>query len=269
MTKEELIIEIKQKQSFLCVGLDTDITKIPPHLLKEKDPIFEFNKQIIDATYDLCVAYKPNTAFYETLGAKGWDSLQKTIEYIPKNIFTIADAKRGDIGNTSKMYAKAFFEKLNFDAITITPYMGGDSVLPFLTFKNKWVILLALTSNDGAEDFQFFEGHSEKLYQKVLSKSKEWGNDKNLMYVVGATRPEMLAEIRKIVPNNFLLIPGVGTQGGSLSDVCKYGMTKNCELLINSSRAIIYAGNDKNFAKEAKKSALRIQKEMCILLNSN
>ena len=266
MTKQEIINQIKKKQSFLCVGLDTDLTRIPVHLLKEKDPIFEFNKQIIDATHDLCVAYKPNLAFYEVYGSKGWDSLQKTIEYIPKELFTIADAKRGDIGNTSSMYAKAFFENLNFDSVTVAPYMGADSVMPFLEFKNKWVILLALTSNKGADDFQFFEGTDEKLFEKVLKQSKNWGNDENLMYVVGATRPEMFAEIRKLVPNSFLLVPGVGAQGGELSEVCKYGMNKDCGLLINSSRGIIYAGSDKNFAKKSREEAIKIQKEMAILL---
>jgi len=267
MTKQELINQIKLKQSFLCVGLDTDLTKIPTHLLKEKDPIFEFNKQIIDATHDLCVAYKPNLAFYEVYGSQGWESLQKTIEYIPKEIFTIADAKRGDIGNTSSMYAKAFFENLNFDSVTVAPYMGADSVMPFLEFKNKWVILLALTSNKGADDFQFFDGEKEKLFEKVLKKSKEWGNDENLMYVVGATRPEMFVEIRKLVPDSFLLVPGVGAQGGELSEVCKYGMNKDCGLLINSSRGIIYAGNDKKIAKKSREEAVKIQKEMAILLN--
>ncbi len=266
MTKQEIIYQIKQKKSFLCIGLDTDISKIPSHLLKEKDPIFEFNKQIIDATKDLCVAYKPNVAFYESLGASGWESLKKTVDYIPKDIFMIADAKRGDIGNTSKMYAKAFFETLNFDSITVAPYMGEDSVTPFLEFKNKWVILLALTSNKGADDFQFFGNGKEQLFEKVLKQSKKWGNDKNLMYVVGATRPEMFAAIRKIVPNSFLLVPGVGAQGGSLSEVCKYGMNKNGGLLVNSSRGIIYAGNDENFAKKSRVEALKVQKEMAILL---
>jgi len=267
MTKQEIINQIKQKQSFLCVGLDTDLNKIPKHLLKEKDPIFEFNKQIIDATHDLCVSYKPNLAFYEVYGSKGWESLQKTIEYIPDDIFTIADAKRGDIGNTSSMYAKAFFENLNFDSVTVAPYMGADSVTPFLEFKNKWVILLALTSNKGADDFQFFESVDEKLFEKVLKQSKNWGNDENLMYVVGATRPEMFTEIRKLVPDSFLLVPGVGAQGGELSEVCKYGMNKDCGLLVNSSRGIIYAGNDENFAKKSREEALKIQKEMAILLN--
>ncbi len=266
MTKQELINQIKEKQSFLCVGLDTDINKIPKHLLDAEDPIFEFNKQVIDATKDLCVAYKPNTAFYESYGVKGWQALQKTIDYIPDNIFTIADAKRGDIGNTSKMYASAFFENMNFDSVTVAPYMGEDSVKPFLEFDNKWVILLALTSNKGADDFQFFGLDNERLFEKVLRKSQEWGTDENLMYVVGATRPEMFADIRNIVPNNFLLVPGVGAQGGSLNGVCKYGMTKDCGLLVNSSRGIIYAGSDENFAEAARNSALKIQKEMSILL---
>jgi len=272
MNKKELINQIKQKQSFLCIGLDTDITKIPQYLLKEDDPIFEFNKQIIDATKDLCVAYKPNIAFYETMGAKGWESLQKTIDYIPNEIFTIADAKRGDIGNTSKMYAKAFFETLNFDSITVAPYMGEDSVKPFLDSDNyrndnKWVILLALTSNKGADDFQFFDNGEKKLFQQVLEQSKQWGNDENLMYVVGATRPEMLKEIRKIVPNSFLLVPGVGAQGGSLQEVCKYGLNNDVGLLVNSSRGIIYAGNDENFATSARNAALSIQTEMASLLS--
>lgn len=268
MTKQELIAQIKQKQSFLCVGLDADINKIPKHLLTLEDPIFEFNKQIIDATKDLCVAYKPNTAFYESLGAKGWESLQKTIDYIPNDIFTIADAKRGDIGNTSKMYASAFFDNMNFDSVTVAPYMGEDSVKPFLDFENKWVILLALTSNKGADDFQFFKENDTQLFEKVLTKSQEWGNDENLMFVVGATRPEMFTQIRKHAPNNFLLVPGVGAQGGELSEVCKYGMTKYCGLLVNSSRGIIYAGNDENFAGAARNSALKIQKEMGILLEN-
>lgn len=266
MNRAELIKQIKQKESFLCVGLDADINKIPVHLLELEDPIFEFNKQIIDATKDLCVAYKPNIAFYEAHGVKGWQSLQKTIDYIPKDIFTIADAKRGDIGNTSSMYAKAFFEELNFDSITVAPYMGEDSVVPFLEFDNKWVILLALTSNKGADDFQFFKQGEQPLYVKVLEQSKKWGSSENLMYVVGATRPEMFAEIRKVVPDSFLLVPGVGAQGGSLSEVCKYGMNKDCGLLINSSRGIIYAGNDEHFAEAARNSALTIQQGMSVLL---
>jgi len=266
MNKEELVDQIKSKKSFLCVGLDTDITKIPKYLLNEKDPIFEFNKQIIDATKDLCVAYKPNIAFYESLGVQGWESLQKTIDYIPNNIFTIADAKRGDIGNTSAMYAKAFFDTLDFDSVTVAPYMGSDSVVPFLQYKGKWVILLALTSNQGADDFQFFNNGEQQLFEKVLECSKQWGDAENLMYVVGATRPEMFTEIRKIVPNNFLLVPGVGAQGGSLSEVCKYGMNNEVGLLVNSSRGIIYAGSDENFSEEARNSALVIQKEMANLL---
>lgn len=266
MNKQELINQIKHKKSFLCIGLDADINKIPKHLLDFEDPIFEFNKQIIDATKGLCVAYKPNIAFYEAYGVKGWESLQKTIDYIPKDIFTIADAKRGDIGNTSKMYAQAFFETLNFDSITVAPYMGEDSVTPFLEFKNKWVILLALTSNKGADDFQFFESPNEKLFEKVIQKSQEWGNDENLMFVVGATRPKMFTDIRAVAPDNFLLVPGVGAQGGELSEVCKYGMNKDCGLLINSSRGIIYAGQDENFAEKSRNEAMKIQKEMAILL---
>ena len=277
MTKEDLFNTIKSKKSFLCVGLDTDITLIPKHLLKSEDPIFEFNKQIIDATKDLCIAYKPNTAFYETQGAKGWISLEKTINYINetcKDIFTIADAKRGDIGNTSKMYARAFLEKLNFDSITVAPYMGEDSVTPFLEYKNKWVILLALTSNTGSKDFQTVLTNSplEKgargipLFEEVLETSKKWGNSDNIMYVVGATKAEMLSDIRKIVPNNFILVPGIGAQGGSLSDVAKYGMNKQCGLLVNSSRGIIYTGVGEDFANKARQEALKLQNEMKDLL---
>ena len=278
MTREELFSTIKKKKSFLCVGLDTDITKIPKHLLKTEDPVFEFNKQIIDATSDLCVSYKPNTAFYETQGASGWISLEKTINYINQtytNVFTIADAKRGDIGNTSKMYAKAFLETLNFDSITVAPYMGEDSVIPFLEYKNKWVILLALTSNKGADDFQTAslklpypsgEGLGVRLFEQVLEASKKWSTPDNMMYVVGATKAEMLRDIRKIVPDNFLLIPGVGVQGGSLQDVAKYGMNQQCGLLVNSSRGIIYAGTSKDFAEKARKEALILQKEMEVLL---
>ncbi|MCB0400452.1 MAG: orotidine-5'-phosphate decarboxylase [Flavobacteriales bacterium] len=269
MTKQQLIEQIKQKRSFLCVGLDTDLTKIPKHLLDTEDPIFEFNKQIIDATKDLCVAYKPNLAFYESYGPQGWISLQKTIDYIPDNIFTIADAKRGDIGNTSKMYANAFFNSLNFDSVTVAPYMGEDSVTPFLEFDGKWVILLALTSNKGADDFQFFRSGEERLFEKVLRRSQEWGNDQNLMYVVGATRPEMFADIRKLVPDHFLLVPGVGAQGGSLSEVCQYGMTGDCGLLINSSRGIIYASQGDDFAAAARNAAQTIQQEMSDLLAAN
>ena len=269
MTKAELVESIKQKQSFLCIGLDTDVTKIPQHLLSEEDPIFEFNKQIIDATHDLCVSYKPNIAFYETEGVNGWISLEKTINYINENypnLFTIADAKRGDIGNTSKMYAKAFLEKMNFDSITVAPYMGEDSVTPFLEYKNKWVILLALTSNKGAFDFQTLTTENKKLYQQVLETSKKWGDSNNMMYVVGATKAEMLSDIRKIIPDSFLLVPGVGAQGGSLQDVAKYGMNKECGLLVNSSRGIIYASNGQDFAEKAREEALKLQIEMKILL---
>jgi len=276
MTKQELFSNIKKKKSFLCIGLDTDITKIPKHLLSSEDPIFEFNKQIIDATHDLCVAYKPNTAFYEAEGLKGWQSLEKTINYINTNYpdqFTIADAKRGDIGNTSKMYAKAFLENLNFNSITVAPYMGEDSVNPFLEYKNKWVIVLALTSNQGSKDFQTNEvlspsggGRGRKTYEHILEISKKWGTSENMMYVVGATKAEMLSDIRKIIPNHFLLVPGVGAQGGSLQEVAKYGMNKECGLLVNSSRGIIYASSDKNFAEKAREEAVKLKKEMEILL---
>ena len=263
MNKQELINQIKQKKSFLCIGLDTDIQKIPEYLSKFDDPVFEFNKQIIDSTKDLCVAYKLNTAFYESNGINGWKSLMKTIEYIPKNIFSIADAKRGDIGNTSKMYAKTFFETMDFDSITVNPYMGSDSVEPFLDFNNKWVILLALTSNKGSEDFQNFSNQSNiKLYQQVIEKSMNWSDDSRIMYVVGATKSNSLKEIRKIIPDHFLLIPGIGAQGGSLDDVVKYGMNKDCGLLINSSRSIIYAGQGENFAYNAREAALKIKLEM-------
>ena len=318
MTRQELFENIKKKKSFLCVGLDTDITKIPQHLLKLEDPIFEFNKQIIDATKDFAVSFKPNMAFYETQGAKGWISLEKTINYINKlspDFFTIADAKRGDIGNTSKMYAKAFLENLNFDSITVAPYMGEDSVTPFMEYKNKWVILLALTSNSGAHDFQLNEMYSTfekgidvnsplekgidvnstfekgidvnsplekgidvnsplekgargiELYQQVLAKSKSWSTPDNMMYVVGATKVEMLTDIRKIVPESFLLVPGVGAQGGSLEAVAKFGMNKQCVLLVNSSRGIIYASTAENFAEKAREEAMKLQVEMSILLD--
>ena len=274
MTRQELFENIKKKKSFLCIGLDTDITKIPKHLLKSEDPVFEFNKQIIDATKDLCVSYKPNMAFYETMGAKGWLSLEKTINYINqtcKDIFTIADAKRGDIGNTSKMYAKAFLETLNFDSITVAPYMGEDSVSPFLEYKNKWVILLALTSNKGAEDFQTLKlmelQTPNSLYEQVLETSQKWSSADNMMYVVGATKAEMLSDIRKVVPEHFLLVPGVGAQGGSLEEVAKYGMNKQCGLLVNSSRGIIYSSSVEDFAEKAREEALKLQKEMSILLD--
>ncbi len=268
MTREELIYQVKLKRSFLCIGLDTDICKIPKFLLEFEDPIFEFNKQIIDATKDFCVAYKPNIAFYESMGASGWNSLQKTLEYIPNNIFTIADAKRGDIGNTSSMYGRAFFNNLNFDALTVAPYMGEDSVVPFLEFIDKWVVLLALTSNKGGSDFQTFKGVNGKpLFKEVLEVSKEWGSDKNMMYVVGATRAEQLLEIRKIIPNHFLLVPGVGAQGGSLHDVAKYGMNSDCGLLVNSSRGIIYSGSGVDFAEKAKVEAQKLQQEMVVILS--
>ena len=265
MTTQQLIEQIKIKKSFLTVGLDVDLSKIPTHLLAVEDPIFEFNKSIIDATHDLCVAYKPNTAFYEAYGIKGWISLQKTINYINDNypeIFTIADAKRGDIGNTSSMYAKAFFEDLNFDSVTVAPYMGKDSVEPFLAFENKHTIMLALTSNEGAFDFQTLNVDGKEMYKQVLETSKTWKNSENLMYVVGATKAEYFTEIRKIVPNSFLLVPGVGAQGGSLSEVCKYGMNTNVGLLINSSRGIIYASNGTDFAEKAREEAMKIQQEM-------
>lgn len=269
MTTQELVEQIRHKKSFLCIGLDVDLTKIPSHLLETEDPIFEFNKAIIDATHDLAVSYKPNTAFYEAYGIKGWQALQKTIEYINANypnIFTIADAKRGDIGNTSAMYAKAFLEDLNFDSVTVAPYMGKDSVEPFLAFENKHTILLALTSNQGAFDFQTLTVDGIPLYKHVLETSKNWKNSENLMYVVGATKAEYFTEIRKIVPDSFLLVPGVGAQGGSLSEVCKYGMNENVGLLINSSRGIIYASNGTDFAEKARQEALKMQQEMEMIL---
>ena len=265
MTKQQLVEQIKKKKSFLCVGLDVDMDKIPQHLLELDDPIFEFNKQIIDATHHVTVAYKPNVAFYEAYGIKGWQSLQKTIDYLNKNypeIFTIADAKRGDIGNTSTRYAKAFFEDLNFDSLTVAPYMGRDSVEPFLAFKNKFTILLALTSNIGGLDFQTLQTENQQVYEEVLKKSLTWNNAENLMYVVGATRPDYFKNIRKIVPNHFLLVPGVGAQGGSLHDVCQYGLNYEIGVLVNSSRGIIYASNRKDFAKKAAKNALELQQEM-------
>lgn len=270
MTTEQLIAQIRKKKSFLCVGLDVDLNKIPKHLLSEEDPIFAFNKAIIDATHEFCVAFKPNTAFYEAYGIKGWQALEKTITYINEKypeIFTIADAKRGDIGNTSTMYAKAFFEDLAFDSVTIAPYMGKDSVEPFLAFKNKHTILLALTSNEGAFDFQTKSLEGKELYKRVLETSKTYKNSKNLMYVVGATKATFLEEIRQIVPNSFLLVPGVGAQGGSLKEVCKYGMNSSVGLLVNSSRGIIYAGTDENFAEVAAIKAEELQKEMSLELD--
>ena len=268
MTREELILQIKSKRSFLCIGLDSDINRIPKNLLDLDDPIFEFNKQIINATKDLCVAYKPNIAFYESMGVSGWNSLQKTLDYIPDNIFIIADAKRGDIGNTSNMYAKAFFENLNVDAVTVSPYMGSDSVTPFLEFEDKWAIVLALTSNKGGLDFQKIESKDGKqLFEKVLETSQTWGTDKNMMYVVGSTRSEQLSEIREIIPNHFLLVPGVGVQGGSVEEVAKYGMNDECGLLVNSSRGIIYASTEVDFAEKAREEAQKLQFKMDILLS--
>jgi orotidine-5'-phosphate decarboxylase len=271
MTKQELIDNIRRKKSFLCVGLDTDVNKIPEHLFDETDDaIFEFNKRIIDATADLCIAYKPNLAFYESIGLEGWDILERTVEYVRMNYpdqFIIADAKRGDIGNTSAMYARTFFGNMEFDAVTVAPYMGEDSVSPFLTYENKWAIVLALTSNKGSFDFQFMEQQDgEKLFEKVLKTSKAWGSDENMMYVVGATKAEMLADIRKIIPTHFLLVPGVGAQGGSLQEVAKYGLTGECGLLVNSSRQIIYASSETDFAEKAREEALKVQQEMALLL---
>ncbi len=271
MTRAELIHQIKEKRSFLCVGLDTDLTKIPEHLLDDEDPIYSFNKAIIDATADLCVAYKPNIAFYECYGLKGWQSLQKTWAALPKDCFSIADAKRGDIGNTSGRYAMAFFDESNsglgFDSITIAPYMGKDSVTPFLDFKDKWAIVLALTSNEGSLDFQNFENKEGlQLFEQVIDKVSTWGNIDNLMYVVGATRGEGFIKIRQHAPEHFLLVPGVGAQGGSLDDVCKYGMNKDCGLLVNSTRGIIYASKGRDFAERAREEALKLQKEMEIEL---
>jgi orotidine-5'-phosphate decarboxylase len=262
MTREQLFEQIKNKKSYLCVGLDTDVSKIPPHLLAFDDPIFEFNKQIIDATRDLCVAYKPNTAFYECQGLKGWAALGKTVEYIGNQHFTIADAKRGDIGNTSKMYAQAFFETMNFDAVTVAPYMGEDSVKPFLDFKNKWTILLALTSNKGAEDFQFIRD----MFKIVIQTAQMWGTPDNLMFVIGATQAERFKEIRQLAPNNFFLVPGIGAQGGDLAQVSEYGMNDHCGLLVNSSREIIYASKGEDFAEKAREAALKVQRNMAVIL---
>ncbi|NQX82208.1 MAG: orotidine-5'-phosphate decarboxylase [Flavobacteriaceae bacterium] len=271
MTKEELIKQIKLKKSFLCIGLDVDLDKIPKHLLELEDPIFEFNKQIIDATHKYAVAYKPNIAFYEAYGIKGWVALDKTIKYINENhpeIFTIADAKRGDIGNTSKMYAKAFFEDLNFDSLTVAPYMGSDSIEPFLSFDNKFTIMLALTSNKGGLDFQGLETNGTLMYKQVLEQSKKWKNSHNLMYVVGATKASYFKEIRTIVPDSFLLVPGIGAQGGNLQEVCENGLNKDIGLLINNTRAIIYAGSDKNFALKAAEEAKKMQEEMKSIMDS-
>ena len=265
MTTTELVTQIKKKKSFLCIGLDVDLEKIPTHLVAEEDPIFEFNKAIIDATHHLAVAYKPNIAFYEAYGIKGWQALEKTINYLNEkhpDIFTIADAKRGDIGNTSTRYAKAFFSDLNFDSITVAPYMGEDSVVPFLEFENKHTILLALTSNRGAFDFQTKKVDGEEVYKKVLQTSQTWKNHHNLMYVVGATKAEYFAAIRKIIPDSFILVPGVGAQGGSVAEVCKYGLNDQVGLLINSARGIIYASTEENFAEAAAEKAKELQQEM-------
>ena len=284
MTRQELIENIRRKQSFLCVGLDTDIKKIPQHLLAEEDPIFAFNKAIIDTTAPYCIAYKPNLAFYEAHGVKGWLAFEKTVEYIRKNHpdqFIIADAKRGDIGNTSKLYARTFFEEMDVDAVTVAPYMGEDSVTPFLDLtprlsngegdsRNHWVILLALTSNKGSFDFQLTEDkNGERLFEKVIRKSQEWGNDGNIMYVVGATRGEMFKDIRKVAPNAFLLVPGIGAQGGSLEEVCQYGMTEDCGLIVNSSRAIIYADSSERFAEVAAQKAQEVQQQMAVQLKAH
>ena len=272
MTKQELFENIKRKQSFLCVGLDTDINKIPEHILNiSDDPIFEFNVEIIKATAEYCVAYKPNLAFYESVGLGGWDALERTVNFIRSEYpdqFIIADAKRGDIGNTSAMYARTFFGNMDFDAVTVAPYMGEDSVLPFLTYENKWVVLLALTSNKGAFDFQFMEENGEKLFEKVLKTSQQWSTDENMMYVVGATKAEMLTDIRKIIPNHFLLVPGVGAQGGSLEEVARYGLNDMCGLLVNSSRQIIYASPESDYKDAARDEAKKLQSEMAEILKN-
>jgi orotidine-5'-phosphate decarboxylase len=264
MNSTQLFDQIRKKQSYLCVGLDTDPEKLPKHLLALPDPVFEFNKQIIDATHPYCVAYKPNIAFYEALGPKGWESLQKTLAYIPKDIFTIADAKRGDIGNTSLLYARAFFQQMNFDALTVAPYMGEDSVKPFLKFEGKWVILLAHTSNPGSSDFQLMESRvtGRKLYEEVVLKSQQWGSTEQLMYVVGATQSEKIEGIRALAPDHFFLVPGIGAQGGDLAVVSKYGMNKKCGLLVNAARSILYASSDKDFALAAGAEAKKNQQEM-------
>jgi len=274
MTKQELFENIKRKKSFLCIGLDTDINKIPEHLFDEsEDTFFEFNKAIIDATADLCVAYKPNLAFYESLGLEGWEVLERTVDYIRENYpdqFIIADAKRGDIGNTSAMYARTFFANMDFDSVTVAPYMGEDSVTPFLTYEGKWVTLLALTSNKGANDFQLMKDKAtgDRLYEKVLKTSLNWGTDENMMYVIGATKAEMLTDVRAIVPDHFLLVPGIGAQGGSLEEVAKYGLNSTCGLLVNSSRQIIYASSEKDYAEAARAEAQQVQTEMEFILKN-
>lgn len=266
MNRQTLIQQIRTKKSYLCVGLDSDITKIPQHLLQHEDPVFEFNKAIIDATQDVCVSYKINTAFYEANGLKGWQSMEKTLNYIPKDIFTIADAKRGDIGNTSTQYAKAFFNAMQFDSITVAPYMGKDSVKPFLDFENKWTIVLGLTSNEGAFDFQYLKNENQELFKHVIQKVASWGTDENLMFVIGATKTAQLKEVREIIPNHFLLVPGVGAQGGSLEEVSKIGMNADVGLLVNASRQIIFASNGEDFAEKARVEAMKLQAEMAMYL---
>lgn len=272
MTRQELIQQIREKRSFLCVGLDTDARRIPVHLLDLHDPLFEFNREIIDATAPYCVAYKPNLAFYEAHGLQGMEAFKKTVDYIKEkhpHHFIIADAKRGDIGNTAKMYARTFFEEYNVDALTVAPYMGEDSVSPFLEYKDKWVILLALTSNRGSQDFQLLrDENGERLFEKVISRAQQWGTTENLMFVIGATQGRMFEDIRRIAPNHFLLVPGVGAQGGSLQEVCQYGMTSECGLLVNSSRGIIYASSDENFAEIAGNKARQLQQEMAVELEN-
>ena len=270
MTRQQLFEQILAKKSFLCIGLDSELAKLPTHLLELEDPIFEFNRQIIEATHDLCVAYKPNLAFYESQGWKGWRSLEKTMSLIPSNIFTIADAKRGDIGNTSTQYANAFFKTMNFDSVTVAPYMGEDSVKPFLDFDGKWVILLALTSNKGSFDFQLTEQENgEPLFEKVMKKAQAWGTADNLMFVTGATHPEKFRDIRRVAPHNFLLVPGIGAQGGELEKVCEYGLNDQVGLLVNSSRGIIFASNGKDFAEKARAAALEIQVQMAQVLEKH
>ena len=271
MNRTQLFENIRRKQSFLCVGLDTDIKKIPAHLLSDEDPIFAFNKAIIDATADHCIAYKPNLAFYESMGVRGWISFEKTIKYLKQNYpdqFIIADAKRGDIGNTSAMYARSFFEELDIDSVTVAPYMGEDSVSPFLTYEGKWVILLALTSNKGSHDFQLTQDAAgERLFEKVLRTSQQWASADQMMYVVGATQGRLFEDIRRIVPDHFLLVPGIGAQGGSLEDVCRYGMNSKCGLIVNSSRAIIYASNGEDFAEKAAEAAKSVAADMQKMLD--
>jgi orotidine-5'-phosphate decarboxylase len=266
LNRQTLIQQIRTKKSYLCVGLDSDITKIPRHLLQHEDPVFEFNKAIIDATQDVCVSYKINTAFYEANGLQGWQSMEKTLNYIPKDIFTIADAKRGDIGNTSTQYAKAFFNAMHFDSITVAPYMGKDSVKPFLDFENKWTIVLGLTSNEGAYDFQYLKNENQELFKHVIQKVASWGTDENLMFVIGATKTAQLKEVRELIPHHFLLVPGVGTQGGSLEEVSKIGMNADVGLLVNASRQIIFASNGEDFAEKARVEAMKLQAEMAMYL---